>query len=278
MTNRPSHQESMHHMSESMPDSGVEVFRSAYRRFRTILLLLTLLAAILAVHLVLRLNAGIHSNYDISAVGLLTAAMLVLGMGVVRCLGALSAEAVRRFERMAFYDHLTGVHNYRWVLDRLEEEVARANRQGRPLALIYLDVDALKQVNDRLGHAAGNQVLTELGAILNASLRQCDSVGRIGGDEFLVVMPDTSGGDALFIAERVLDEIRNLSLPETTGPATGNLSVSAGIAEWSADKQDVDGLLRAADEAMYRAKRRGGNRVHMSPPTQPAPLQRTLVP
>ena len=168
-------------------------------------------------------------------------------------------EREERLYRQAHYDALTGLPNRLLFRERLEVELQRV-RDGAPGgALLYLDLDDFKRVNDTLGHAAGDQMLTIVGQRLRASVKETDTVARIGGDEFTVVLrelPDAAS--AATVARRILDA---LGAPIWLGGEGRQVGVSVGIAAFPADGLDCDGLLRHADAAMYRAKQQGRGRT-----------------
>ena len=176
---------------------------------------------------------------------------------------ALATEAVRRAQRLrigATRDRLTGLYNRAYVEERGAEELARGARYAHPLALAMLDVDFFKQFNDTHGHAAGDHVLRTVARRLQANLRGTDIVGRFGGEEFVVLFPETSAGEA---AER-LDAFRALLAAEEAthaGRALGRVTVSAGVSAWPSDGAEVAELVRRADERLYAAKLGGRNRV-----------------
>jgi diguanylate cyclase (GGDEF)-like protein len=163
---------------------------------------------------------------------------------------------------LAARDPLTGILNRRTILDRLAEELSRARRQGGSLTVGMCDVDHFKAVNDTHGHQAGDEVLRGFTAFVQAQLRKYDSVGRYGGEEFLVIAPGVrdTGGVGLF--ERLCEQVSRVALPTARGAIT--ITVSIGVA--AADRSStVDTLLAAADAAMYRAKSEGRNRVAYGP-------------
>ncbi len=169
--------------------------------------------------------------------------------------------------RQSITDALTGVNNRRYFDTRLDEEVRRARRYGRDLAVVILDLDSFKEINDTLGHPQGDQVLTEVAEVLRTNTRELDTVCRVGGDEFVLLLPETAGPQARAKAEslRAAMETRAFkNLSDSTAPL--KLSVSLGVAHLdpadrgAGDRVAVD-LFRRADQALYTAKRGGRNRV-----------------
>lgn len=170
------------------------------------------------------------------------------------------AEALEEAQRLAITDALTGLYNARYFTGRLESELERARRYGRTLALLIVDSDALKLVNDRLGHAAGNELLVALARTIQQHVRGSDLVARFGGDEFVIVQPESSVDAAVATAERI-----RLAAYAASDVAGVERSVSAGVAMFPEHAQDSDGLFQQADAALYRAKRAGKNRVEAAP-------------
>ncbi|ABL80653.1 MULTISPECIES: PAS domain S-box protein [unclassified Nocardioides] len=166
-------------------------------------------------------------------------------------------HAERALRRRALHDSLTSLPNRYLFLDRLETAAARQRRfEGRGTAVLFLDLDGFKQVNDGFGHEAGDAVLREVAARLLASVRGTDTVGRLGGDEFAVICEDTGSEEALVVAQRILDALHD---PIRVGDHDHPIGLSIGVA--LAPPYDFDELVRRADEAMYRAKHVGGSRI-----------------
>ncbi len=165
-----------------------------------------------------------------------------------------------RLERMSITDALTGLYNSWYLMHRCSEEVARAKRHRYPVSCLMLDIDNFKQVNDTYGHPAGNAVLGEMGGLLKANTRTSDVVGRYGGEEFLLLLPQTNRGEALVLAERLRKVVEEHRF--RVGRASIQLTVSVGAATFP-DRGIVghETLVRHADRAMYRAKLGGRNRV-----------------
>ncbi|MEO5658116.1 MAG: diguanylate cyclase [Nitrospiria bacterium] len=177
-------------------------------------------------------------------------------------------------ERMATIDGLTGFIN-RWALeDRLEEEFVKAGRHAREFTLIFIDLDHLKEINDRFGHAAGDAAIQRFCDAIRASVRATEIVGRYGGDEIVVLMPEASLADGLMVAERILRRVSGLPLVienERIG-----LTASLGVATYPQHGRDKEALLRAADYALYQAKAQGRGRVHSF--SAPPPHEGAVVP
>jgi diguanylate cyclase (GGDEF)-like protein len=163
-------------------------------------------------------------------------------------------------EIRAATDGLTGLPNKRAVTDALNRVFAQASTTRSPLALLVLDVDHFKQVNDTRGHAVGDQVLAKIGAVIRSGLRARDFAGRNGGEEFAILLPDTEIRVALPIAERVRAAIAEISLPGSDVAVT----VSVGVAGFPEHASTPDRLERLADAALYLAKRQGRNRVELA--------------
>jgi len=157
--------------------------------------------------------------------------------------------------RIAASDHLTGLANRRHFYESLEKAVSMARRHGSALAVISLDLDGLKRVNDTSGHAAGDDVLARFAELLRSLCRAEDLPGRLGGDEFSLVLPGIDLYGARRLAERVLAAVRACPSLEKCG-----VTVSCGIAAWAHDER-TDDLLRRADDGLYAAKREGGDSV-----------------
>ena len=170
----------------------------------------------------------------------------------------LASERIREeFQRMASHDSLTGALLRRSWITLAEREMARGRRHNRPLSLLAMDLDHFKQINDTLGHAAGDQALIEFVGAVSAHLRSQDSVGRIGGEEFVLLMPETSAEAARQAAERIR------LTTEALGGVT-RYTVSIGIAEMAPQDTSITELLVRADAAMYQAKALGRNQVVMA--------------
>lgn len=160
--------------------------------------------------------------------------------------------------RLAQTDQLTGLANRRACAERLSHEIQRASRQGTPFCVALCDVDHFKEVNDRWGHGVGDEVLRAVASALRGSVRAIDLVGRWGGEEFIVLLPNASAAGGRVVAERLrAGVLRNA----THEPGPERVTISVGVASFGGE--DTDALVARADEALYRAKARGRNRIEL---------------
>jgi len=182
-------------------------------------------------------------------------------------------ELREQLKGQALRDPLTGLGNRRFLESALRREAAAATRGGRPLALALLDLDHFKQVNDSFGHEAGDAVLRAMGEVLREHTRVSDTVGRYGGEEFLVLLPDTGVDGALAVAGHLLDAVRRLTVL-WPGGVLDAITASIGVAVFPQHVESADDLVAAADAALYRAKAAGRNRIALAegltPPLQPS--------
>ena len=166
--------------------------------------------------------------------------------------------AQSRIERLAHFDMLTGLPNRALLIDRLTQESARAKRGARPFAVLMFDLDGFKKVNDTWGHAAGDQVLRQVAQRARECVRASDTIGRLGGDEFLALLPETTLEGAQGVAEKLREALRR---PYDIQKTTATLGASVGIAVFPQHGTDSEDLQRAADGALYHSKREGKNRI-----------------
>lgn len=183
---------------------------------------------------------------------------------------AVQGQRVRRLQqrltRMANFDDLTELPNRRAIKDFVLREHARAQRSALPYCLALLDLDRFKLINDAYGHAAGDQVLRHVSAVLVRSIRGSDWLGRWGGEEFLLCLPETTGEQAFAIVERLRKAVKE-AVCELSGHRI-EVTLSAGVACWAPGEDTMDDLLVRADAGLYQAKLAGRNRVAMSSPGQ----------
>jgi diguanylate cyclase (GGDEF)-like protein len=187
---------------------------------------------------------------------------LLLACGVAFVVGGLRRRAFlaeKALTHAARYDSLTGALARGYLAELANHDVALARRHGRPLAVAMLDIDYFKRINDTHGHATGDRVLAALAGACRKAMRASDYLGRIGGEEFVCVMPETKREDAIACAERIRLGVAAMSVPANAGPL--RVTVSIGVAAFGGSGGDWDTLLAAADAALYRAKGSGRNRT-----------------
>lgn len=173
----------------------------------------------------------------------------------------MQAELIKSRDMLAYHathDPMTGMLNRRAILNRMNEEISRADRHGDILSVGICDIDHFKQINDLYGHQTGDDVLSGLSKIMKENLRQYDSVGRIGGEEFLLIAPIKVGTDCSSLFSRLRGGIANTKMLTRSGVLS--ITVSIGVA-FSASGITVDEILATADAALYRAKEQGRNRI-----------------
>lgn len=181
--------------------------------------------------------------------------VVLASLGIIVCR---FRNVLLRERALARTDFLTGTLNARAFSERATLEVSRARRHRRPLTVVYVDVDDFKSVNDRFGHGFGDEVLREVAAILRSHVRDSDCVSRIGGDEFIVLLPEVGREHARSTLSKLLHALREVSRnPEVP------ITCSAGAVVFNPPPADLDSLIRQSDEMMYHAKARGKNRLHM---------------
>jgi two-component system, cell cycle response regulator len=171
------------------------------------------------------------------------------------------ASKQRELRHQATHDSLTGIWNRSAILDLVERETHRIKRAKKPLCLALADIDHFKLINDTYGHVAGDAVLIEVALRMQSALRRDDTIGRYGGEEFIVVMPDLEKQRAYKMAERLRMRVAESPYFVLEQKISVTLSVGVAIDDWGID---AGSLLRAADEALYRAKARGRNRVEFA--------------
>jgi diguanylate cyclase (GGDEF)-like protein len=168
---------------------------------------------------------------------------------------ALLSETVVQVRQFAYHDELTGLPNRRLLLDRFNQAIARAARQHKSVALLFLDLDGFKTINDALGHVAGDSLLKQVAARLSACIRTSDTACRFGGDEFVILLPELEGEEG---AAAAAGKIRaHLTAPYFIGSTAIEVATSIGMALYPADGNGYEDLLRQSDAAMYCDKVRG---------------------
>jgi two-component system cell cycle response regulator len=174
---------------------------------------------------------------------------------------------------LAERDGLTGLYNHRYFVDMLEREFARARRYHRPLSLVMVDLDGFKAINDACGHPQGDLVLKQISRLLLQTLRFVDVVARYGGDEFVLVLPETEVRQAMKLAGRILEEIRQNPFFNSQDGKTFPLSASIGVACYRPQHSSAGHLLKEADRALYEAKKKGRDQVVSTETPSSSPLR-----
>ncbi len=200
---------------------------------------------------------GRNAGVAVAALDYLTNVRQEIGSASVIRSGKLARVAA-----VALQDGLTGLLVHSTFLRRLEEELRRAARYAEPMAVMLLDLDDFKDVNDQRGHQAGDRVLEQVGAILGRTARETDVVGRYGGEEFGMVLPHTGLEEAGEVADRLRSRVQETFAEDL------RLTASLGVASFPEHGTDRHRLLHAADEALYHSKQEGKNRTTMYPDTQ----------
>lgn len=206
---------------------------------------------------------GTDIRADVAANPVLYVYMLTATMTVFAAFGIYVGRQEGAMRQWALRDMLTGLYNLRHFRERLDAEIAEAQRQGTPLSLLFLDLDHFKAVNDTYGHAAGDKVLQALALSVAKSLRRNELFARTGGEEFAVLLPHADGKEAHALAHRIMDTIRTMKIEVDDG-TTLSVTASLGVAQWRAD-EPARALVARADAAMYAAKKAGRNRVETAP-------------
>lgn len=175
----------------------------------------------------------------------------------------LAQERIRMMEklqRLAITDGLTKLHNSRSFYSQLEVEVNRYNRYKHPLSLLLLDIDHFKEYNDHYGHLEGDKVLVKISQLIRSCLRKLDTAYRYGGEEFTVILPETTCEEALTVAERIRNAIRQSVFKPANGEGEIKITISIGTTEYS-HKEELSSFIQRADKAMYQSKKAGRDRV-----------------
>ena len=175
-----------------------------------------------------------------------------------------NALLIKRAEALSVTDDLTRLYNSRYLNLVLRRETKRASRSGRPLSLLFIDLDGFKSINDTHGHLFGSRALVEAAAVIRQSARETDVVARFGGDEFALVLPDTGGEGAYAVGERIRERIAAFKFLVGDGLDI-HLTASLGVATLPDAAASVEELVQAADMAMYHVKESGKNGIHVAP-------------
>jgi diguanylate cyclase (GGDEF)-like protein len=172
-------------------------------------------------------------------------------------------KMINALKRLTIEDALTGLYNSRHFYDQLDKEIKRSVRYSHPISLIFIDVDNLKEINDNYGHMIGDKILRRIAKRIKACLRSNDSAYRFAGDEFTLILPETTASKAKFVADRILSRFANESFV-VNKLEISKITLSIGIAEYQLNEKNQQ-FVHRADLTMYEAKQQGGNRVIVSP-------------
>jgi len=172
-----------------------------------------------------------------------------------------NARLHNKTKMMAITDFLTGLHNHRYFQQILTQELGRARRYEKQLSMIILDIDNFKSFNDRFGHAVGDKILIVIGEIINHSLRKVDFAFRYGGEEFVILLPETHLKNAILTAERIREKIADEAADLVSESCGSKITVSAGVACYPEDGSNREDLFSLMDSYLYKAKSMGKNRV-----------------
>lgn len=208
-----------------------------------------------------------HSSLN---VGTALAVVALIAMLHATLMALVVARLIQQLHWRARHDGLTGLLNRRAMQEAIDEQLHRSRRVGDTFAVVMVDIDHFKSINDQHGHAAGDQALKHTAALLQTHVRSVDRVGRFGGEEFIVLLPGVGLAQAAQVAEALRSHLAAQQMPREGEPLA--LSASFGVAEWKGPSEEPSRLLMRADEALYRAKRAGRNQVQAAnDATQPEP-------
>ncbi|MFW6158742.1 MAG: GGDEF domain-containing protein [Planctomycetota bacterium] len=238
-------------------------------RFAVLLGLTAFLTAVILGYLVVRTAMPAHTQhideyFRPGTLGFFGFAALLLTLAQYGLLRQLTVGDGRRIEEMTYTDDLTGTGNRRHIAKFLAEEFREAQLSRNPLSVVFIDIDDFKQINDEYGHQAGDLVLRAAGHAVRESIREEDMVGRAGGDEFVVVLPDTDSQCASVVARRIAERFQGISVTiEGARPIEG-ITGSMGISSYPTNANTRKGLIDDADRSMYAAKRSGKGTIVVS--------------
>jgi diguanylate cyclase (GGDEF)-like protein len=209
------------------------------------------------------LATEIASNSTLN-VGTAMAVVALIAMLHATLMALVVARLIQQLRWNARHDGLTGLLNRRAMQETIDRELGRSRRAGDTFAVIMLDVDHFKAINDVHGHPAGDDALKHIAVLLQSSVRKTDRVGRFGGEEFIVLLPGMGLAQAAVAAESLRQRLATQPVQREGDGETLALSASFGVAEWKGPKEDPSRLLMRADQALYRAKRAGRNQVQVT--------------
>ena len=169
------------------------------------------------------------------------------------------ALMLKRLQDLAITDGLTKLYNSRYFYKQLDSEVNRSKRYNHPLSLLFMDIDHFKHYNDNYGHLEGDKVLAGVGKVIKSCLRKMDTAYRYGGEEFTVILPETSRGEVMTVAKRIKDVMENKKFSPQSGKSV-SITISIGATEYCRDER-ISAFVQRADKAMYLSKQRGRNQI-----------------
>jgi two-component system cell cycle response regulator len=216
-------------------------------------------------------NSTFVNGHTIDQHELVNGDQVRIGESVLKFLEAGNVEAgfLSEMRNHAIRDELTGLNNRRHLMGELATEIERCkDNASAALALAIVDVDRFKDINDRIGHLAGDAVLRQMTSVLNDQVRADDTLARIGGEEFAVMMPETSLADAAEVCERLRQAVEARTCILDSGLSLA-VTVSIGLAVWARSMTSISDLMKTADERLYEAKSKGRNRVCPGPDSEP---------
>jgi len=212
------------------------------------------------------ISAAVHFALGVSMSGLAWAVTLACPALIAPTMSWWAFDLVLKIEIaheqlrvQSTIDHLTGLFNRRYFMERLREEIDRTQRYGTSFAVAFIDIDNFKRINDEHGHLSGDEILQQLTQTCAKQVRDIDTLARIGGEEFALLLPQTTAEDAERLVERLREGVA--ATRATIGDHSLEITVSIGLTSSSRGVLDVNGILRVADEALYAAKRQGKNRL-----------------
>ncbi|HYT50466.1 MAG TPA: diguanylate cyclase [Pyrinomonadaceae bacterium] len=211
-----------------------------------------------------KIGGGVYDIHDLSIIDLV-APQIALALERAEW-----QQRANQFQLMSITDPLTGLHNRRYLEARLAEELSRSKRYNYPLSFMMIDIDDFKLYNDRNGHQAGDRALEITAQCLRAELRKVDVASRYGGEEFSILLPQTSLEEAGVIADRIRRKIMTTSFPHSKTQPLNSVTVSIGLSTFSSTLDSTEAIVRAADRALYHAKNHGKNRAYAYQGAQPA--------
>jgi diguanylate cyclase (GGDEF)-like protein len=205
------------------------------------------------------------SGLAILLLGLLSIALLlgIIYLFTSRLITKVS-EANRKIQEMAITDALTRIFNRRHIMERFAEEFERARRVNGPLSCIMADIDDFKSINDTYGHLFGDKILEKISAVMSASLRAYDILGRFGGEEFLIILPDTGPDAAGTLAERIRNNVKERCTAEPGLSRCGTVTMSFGFTVMRDSDRSVDDMIKRADVGLYKAKTSGKDKTEIT--------------